>query len=908
MKLGTLKLLCFFVALILTTPLGATHNRAGEISFEQVGPLTLRVTVTTYTKTSSIAADRDSIEIFWGDGTSQFAVRANGWGDPQPNDVKINYYIATHNYPARATYTISMYDPNRVGGILNVNYPDSESVPFYLETTFTFLNTQFQGENNSAVLLQAPIDFGCVGEVFVHNPNAYDQDGDSIRYRLVIPLQSKNTIVPDYLFPDQIIPGPDNRISLDQQTGDLVWDAPKIAGEYNIAIRIEEYRKGILINSMIRDMQIFILDACENKPPTISLNETFCVLAGEEIQTEVIVNDPDPGQKVRLEASGAPFISTRYLAELEGGFVFADPSFNALFKWKTACEDISDQYYQIVFKAMDDGISDTSGLASLKTIRIKVMAPKITDLRAEAIEDHHLLSWEYPYGCAFAANDYFLGFSIWRSQTSIALNIDSCATGLNNKGYEKIVFSTKENDGTRYFYEDFEIEPGNNYCYRIVPEFARRTFDGFPYNQVAGKPSDEICISLPLTLPYLTKTSVRSTNPFSGEMDVSWNLPDPAIFDTVAIPGPYLLTLNRGENGTAPMPIPGATYSFPYYNQLSDYSFVDSGLDTENSTYRYLLDLYSSSPPAFAGSSLPASSLFLKTLPSDGQITLTFQADVPWSNYQYHIYRKDPGDFDFKLVGNTLSNVWTDSGLENETNYCYYVESEGRYLNQPEDTLLNLSQVVCAIAKDTRAPCTPRLWVENGCDTAGIYIRDDELINTIHWEFDESTCPAARDLAGFNIYYSPSAEEVPGIIAELYDPTATEFQHKGELGLKGCYTITAIDSSLNESAPAPLVCVENCPVIEFPNVFTPNDDGVHDLFRPRYIRHVFKVEMKIFNQWGQLIFRTDNPQILWDGLNLSGEPVAEGVYHYICQVEATLAPDQPEQQILSGFIELIRGK
>ena len=53
----------------------ATHNRAGEITYVQTGPLTILMTVTTYTKTSSVQADRDSIEIFWGDGTNEFVQR-----------------------------------------------------------------------------------------------------------------------------------------------------------------------------------------------------------------------------------------------------------------------------------------------------------------------------------------------------------------------------------------------------------------------------------------------------------------------------------------------------------------------------------------------------------------------------------------------------------------------------------------------------------------------------------------------------------------------------------------------------------------------------------------------------------------------------------------------------------------
>src|SRR5688572_8623512 len=122
----------------------ATHNRAGEITVRQTGDLTVEVTVTTYTKTSSTQADRDSVEVFWGDGSSEYVLRINGEGTPLSNNRQLNYYVASHTYPGRATYTISMMDPNRNGGIINVNHPNSEAIPFYIEVKYTFLNPQFQ--------------------------------------------------------------------------------------------------------------------------------------------------------------------------------------------------------------------------------------------------------------------------------------------------------------------------------------------------------------------------------------------------------------------------------------------------------------------------------------------------------------------------------------------------------------------------------------------------------------------------------------------------------------------------------------------------------------------------------------------------------------------------------------------
>jgi len=278
--MGKYRVLVFFLSLWFSSNLMATHNRAGEITVRQTGDLTVEVTVTTYTKTSSTQADRDSVEVFWGDGSSEYVFRINGEGTPLSNNRKLNYYVASHTYPGRATYTISMMDPNRNGGILNVNPPNSEGVPFYIEATYTFLNPQFQGYNNTAILLQPPIDFACVGKRYIHNPNAYDADGDSLAFEFIVPLQDSGLNVPNYIFPQQIEPGPDNIMTLDPITGDLLWISPQIAGEYNIAFLVKEYRAGVLISSFVRDMQILVL-VCENSPPEIDAFEEVLVTESE---------------------------------------------------------------------------------------------------------------------------------------------------------------------------------------------------------------------------------------------------------------------------------------------------------------------------------------------------------------------------------------------------------------------------------------------------------------------------------------------------------------------------------------------------------------------------------------------------------------------------------------------------
>ena len=112
-----LFLLTGFYVFLLPSDAWATHNRAGEIAYRQIDELTIEVTVTTYTKASSTSADRDSVQICWGDEASvedcQWVLRSNGNGSPPrgqnlANDTKLNLYIATHTYPGRGHYKICL--------------------------------------------------------------------------------------------------------------------------------------------------------------------------------------------------------------------------------------------------------------------------------------------------------------------------------------------------------------------------------------------------------------------------------------------------------------------------------------------------------------------------------------------------------------------------------------------------------------------------------------------------------------------------------------------------------------------------------------------------------------------------------------------------------------------------------
>jgi len=70
----------------------------------------------------------------------------------------------------------------------------------------------------------------------------------------------------------------------------------------------------------------------------------------------------------------------------------------------------------------------------------------------------------------------------------------------------------------------------------------------------------------------------------------------------------------------------------------------------------------------------------------------------------------------------------------------------------------------------------------------------------------------------------------------------------------------------------------NCKVF-LPNAFSPNDDGINDIFLPQTPCEMGQYELLIANRWGQLMFRTQDPNEGWNGK--SRQKMAQaGVYVY----------------------------
>jgi len=93
---------------------------------------------------------------------------------------------------------------------------------------------------------------------------------------------------------------------------------------------------------------------------------------------------------------------------------------------------------------------------------------------------------------------------------------------------------------------------------------------------------------------------------------------------------------------------------------------------------------------------------------------------------------------------------------------------------------------------------------------------------------------------------------------------------------------------------------QNCLVV-MPTAFSPNGDGRNDVFRPKVYDDVRNYQLTIYNRWGGLVFRSNDPYIGWDGTYRGLLQEVQG-FTYIC----TFHDRNNTRQELRGVVALVQ--
>jgi hypothetical protein len=928
----------------------ATHLRAGQITAVRLDcSNTFRITLAVFLDTDGVEFGGNYIYDL-GDGTKVTFDRSRLVEvviDPVLKVSKITY-VLDHNY-APGTYFVSYREQFRNADVLNMD--NSVGTTFYIESTIVV--DPFFGCNSTPILLIDPIDRGCTGAAFMHNPGAYDPDGDSLSYELVVPFQARATEVVNYKNPNdpkfyaglnynqanENGDGPPT-FKIDPVDGTITWDAPGSAGEYNIAFIVREWRRvGNQVYPMgfvRRDMQIVIAD-CTNERPRLEIPADTCVVAGTTLNALIkgfddLGTSPD-FHDVKIEVfseilslNNNPATYTPNPPVFQSSVPYAQLNFS----WDVSCTHVKRLPYLVVFKITDNPPNGQK-LVSFETWRITVVPPPpdITSAVADVVAREATIDWQ-DYACRDEVAN--VQIQIWRKVDVAPFTPESCDTGMPDfLGYSLI----QQVSASQSQYLDKGLAVGASYCYRLVAVFP----DGSE-----SPVSNEMCtVPIRADAPVITNVSVDRTNVTDGALTIRW-LP-PFEIDAGQFPPPYSYVVQRAES--APGGVIGPFQSVVHPNKLDEttLSVSDVGINTENKQYHYRILLYAESVSVNpVDTSAVASTVRLELAPMRESIGLSWSARVPWSNQiesrPYHvIYSGLEGaelnsDLNYKDSINVFVNgqMYTDVGpLDKTTIYCYQVVTRGGYGNPAiPEPLINYSQINCATPKDSIPPCkitvTP---VQTNCDEFLSQACDFSLFkNTIFWERSATGCND-NDIVAYKIYYSGSKKGGYQLLAQVAD---TFYIDINLTSFARCYRIAAVDRSGNEGELSDAVCIENCPYYELPNIFTPNGDEFNNLFSAfnardikssysdelkadllrRCARFVQKVRIKMFNRWGKEVYTFESGGegktifIDWDGRDNLGRELGSGVYYYHAEVEFISADPDKSMKQYKGWVHLVR--
>src|ERR1017187_6250602 len=217
--------------------------------------------------------------------------------------VKQFIYKGNITLPQQCTdWTFAYAMAFRNGNINTITTPGADNL-----TVFALLNNTISPGNNSSDFTSLPVPYICMGQTYCYNDGAVDPDGDSLAYSLMTPLTgpSNNPFSTSVTYSNIAFnatnPISSNPVSIFNALDGTICMTPSALDVGVMAILVKEYRHGVLIGEVERDIQINVMN-CINNIPTLSgingsptnFNDTVC--AQVPITFQIFSNDLDSAQ------------------------------------------------------------------------------------------------------------------------------------------------------------------------------------------------------------------------------------------------------------------------------------------------------------------------------------------------------------------------------------------------------------------------------------------------------------------------------------------------------------------------------------------------------------------------------------------------------------------------------------
>ncbi|MCZ2276901.1 MAG: gliding motility-associated C-terminal domain-containing protein [Bacteroidia bacterium] len=259
--------------------------------------------------------------------------------------------------------------------ILNMQEPLRTGMAFCMEMPDPALH------NSSPQFLNNPLPFFCESQPLNYNFTVSDPDGDSVVYELVTPLAG-NTGLPNQSTPITVLPSPlpapyplinwqpgyslsnicnsNPALSINSSTGEITVTAQNL-GMYAMAVLVREYRNGIMIGCVRREIEFSVI-LCIGSNPQLYVSSGSHLLANNHV--ELFANDTlnlliqgfDTDDSLWLLFNSEIFqpgsISPPFAAALpDSGFL----SVSSVLTWITGCNHVRNLPYKIEIILKDHG-------------------------------------------------------------------------------------------------------------------------------------------------------------------------------------------------------------------------------------------------------------------------------------------------------------------------------------------------------------------------------------------------------------------------------------------------------------------------------------------------------------------------------------------------------------------------
>lgn len=508
--------------------------------------------------------------------------------------------------------------------VTNLLDPQSTGIVLYVEIADPAL------QNSSPEFINPPLPYACEENPFEYNFTAFDADGDLLVYSLQTPLAGNTGQVGNMPVLPSPLPGPfdsavwqpgfnlaniagGNPITINSQTG-LVEGSPGMIGMYAMAVSVKEYRNGIKIGEVRREIEFIALLCEQNSAPAVT--DTLQVLANhitvypdDSLCFSLIVSDAD-ADSLFLTHSGNVFSLANPAVTQDA---VGDSVIFTFFCWIPRCNDVNSNSYQATFTVKDNGCPLPK--TTVHTYNITVTEPP-------HIPPANLLCLEYVGNDELVVHfndtmgnysDFFTNYNVYRSVDGGSFLLHDIIT-----------------DTTALTWTDANAPQNQtlDYCY---------FFTGVNICGAESIPSDTVCSlsNANGTINYLTYVTVAGEN----EIELKWEPNYDNLFSEFYI--------ERSDNEFFSSYSNIATFSGPAFT-----TWKDRSAQTGDQSYCYRI-ITKNVCNNFSQPSNEACSIYLS-----GESEL-FKHSLKWTPYRtwqsgvadYKILRSVPGNELFEEVG-----------------------------------------------------------------------------------------------------------------------------------------------------------------------------------------------------------------------------------------------------------------